>query len=396
MNKDYTKYTSKELLEDEYFIQSMIYPTPESDEFWNSLLIDRILEYEEFEEAQNFIHLMQRPKKVMTAKERNDMWVNIEVKNKKNLRNNIRRKKIYLWGVAASFLVALSVLSFFIYEKTEVGKLDFQDVMAGIQDNNKSKDIQLILSDNKTIELEETSVDIELNKEGGVLVNSKQLADATATEKEEEISYNQLIVPMGRHSRLTLPDGTKMHVNAGTKVIFPHRFKKKEREIFVDGEVFLEVAENKKIPFNVRTATMDIRVLGTSFNVRSYTDDTEQAVVLLSGSVQVYTKDNHEATLSPNQKLGYSNGQCSISTINAQDYVSWINGYFIYKKEPLVNIMKQISRYYGVEVVLGQKVNSLTCSGKLELKEDLDIVMNDLAQLLALKIDKNEKTYHIN
>ncbi|NDV60668.1 FecR family protein [Bacteroides sp. 519] len=403
MKEDYTKYTSKELLDDDYFIHSMIQPTPESIEFWNSLIINDVVDYEEFKKAEAFVLLMRRPKKIMTAKERNEMWINIEIRNKQNLRKNIRKKQLYLWGAVASFFLVLSALSFFFYKQTMPVTLDFQEIMAGMQDVAESKDIQLILSDNKTIELEETSVEIEVNKEGEVLVNSKQMAvnskqmaETVAPEKEEEISYNQLIVPLGRHSRLTLPDGTKMHINAGTKVIFPDRFKKKEREIFVDGEVYLEVAENKKVPFFVHTATMDVKVLGTVFNIRAYKEDKDQEVVLVTGSVQVTTKDKHEAMLSPNQKLGYSEGKCHISGINAHDYVSWINGYFIYKKEPLLNIMKHISRYYGIEVVCGEKINSLTCSGKLDLKENLDIVMKDLAQILTLEIKKNENTYHIN
>lgn len=395
MDAKYAKYTSRELLEDDSFIHSMINPSEETNKFWNSLLVDGILDFDEFQEARSFVLFMQRPRKVMSAKEKNDLWVQIEIRNKKNLRRRLSKKFVYIWSICASFLIILSALSFVFFSRNQ-DTLDFHEVMADVSTVNESKDIQLILPDNKTIELEEKSVDIELDKEGGVFVNSKQLAASAMPEKEEAISYNQLIVPMGRHSRLTLSDGTKMYVNAGSTVVFPHKFKKKEREIFVDGEVYLEVARNKDVPFNVRTTAMDVKVLGTSFNIRAYKEDDEQAVVLVSGSVQVYTKDKHKVILSPDQKFGYSDGEYFISAIDSDNYISWIHGYYSYRQEPLVNIMKQISRYYGADIICGEKVGALTCTGKLDLKKDLDILMNDLVRPLELELKKEENIYYIN
>jgi len=396
MHNDYSKYSSKELLEDDYFIKSIINPTPKSDNFWNSLLEDKIIDPEEFDKACSFIYLMQRPKKMMSAKERNDLWVKIEIKNKKNLRKQLYHKKIYLWGVAASFIILLSVFSFLLIDISKKESTDFYTLMSGLsQTAEETKDIQLILP-GQTIELEETSVDIKLDNKGKVLVNSKQLDQATTSKPKEEVSYNQLIVPMGRHSQVTLPDGTKMHVNAGTKVIFPHKFQDKIREIFVDGEVYLEVTPNEKAPFYVHTGKMDIKVLGTVLNVRAYEQDEKQEVVLVSGSVIVKAGKSHETQLVPDQILNYSANNYSISSINAKEYVSWINGYFVYDREPLVNIMKHISRYYGVEITFSSNIPSVTCSGKLDLKEELDKIMNDLSGILPIRITKTGEVYIVN
>lgn len=395
---NYSKYTSKELLEDDFFIQSILHPTPDSDEFWNSLIVDGILDFEQFDEARHFVLLMKRPDKVMTVKEKSDLWVKIEVKNKKNLKKDIHTKQIYLWGAVACFLIFVSAFTFwFIGENTESG-IGFYDVMAGLPDTAEdAKEIQLILAD-KTIEMDEQSVDIELNKEGDVLVNSKQLAEKNVQpeKKDEEIAMNQLIVPMGRHSRLTLPDGTKMHINAGSRVVFPNKFREKEREIFVNGEVYLEVSPNVKAPFVIRTGNMDVRVLGTVLNVRAYEQDENQSVVLVSGAVSVRTSDNYEAQLSPDQILDYSKGKCTITAVNARNYTSWIDGYFIYSKEPIKNIMKQISRYYGVSIDCTEELSYITCSGKLDLKDDVDKVMSDLSDILSVEIIKKEDSYQIN
>ncbi len=98
-------------------------------------------------------------------------------------------------------------------------------------------------------------------------VNSEQLQESVT---DEEHSFNQLIVPNGKRSTLALEDGTKMWINAGSRVIYPNKFKKNKREIYVDGEVYMEVARDEERPFVVKTNMLDVQVLGTSFNVMAY------------------------------------------------------------------------------------------------------------------------------
>lgn len=397
MNKEQTGYTSKNLLEDDYFISSMIEPGPESEEFWNSLIDDGIVAYDEFEQAKHFMRIMERPKKIMTAKERTDLWVKIEIKNKEMLHRKLRRRRMYLYGTAASLFIALFSIGFFLLQSDSKAIADFQQVMAGLPEaNNDTKEIQLILSDKQKIELEEKTADIVLQQDGGVFVNSKKIDEKTETPVEEtSISYNQLIVPLGRHSNLTLSDGTKMYINSGSKVVFPHKFKEKEREIFVDGEVYLEVAQNKQAPFYVRTNQMDIRVLGTSFNVSAYEKEDNQAIVLVTGAVSVKTKDKYEAKLSPNQMLNCERGEYAITAVNVDEYISWKDGYYIYKKEDVRNIMKQLSRYYGVNIIADPAAASIKCSGKLDLKEDIEKVLSDLSDILQVEFLYDGNTYLI-
>ncbi len=397
MRDDYSTYTNKELLEDHYFISSMIEPTPESELFWESLVADGLIRSEEFEQAKKFIQIMKSPQKIMTAKERTQLWIKIEIQNKKILQNKLRRRKAYFYGTAASLLCVIFFLGFFLAFPKEEIRADFHDVMSKLQTvDEETKEIQLVLSDSKTIELDEKTADIVLQQDGEIIVNSKKLEEkAEQTENDTDATYNQLFIPFGRHSSLTLSDGTKMHINSGTKVVFPHKFRGKEREIFVNGEVYLEVAQNKKVPFIVHTDKMDVKVLGTSLNVRAYEQDESHAVVLATGSVLVTTNDKHEAQLLPDQMFDYSNGESSITSVNAYDYISWKDGYFIYRKESLQKIMKQLSRYYGTEIVCSPEIASVTCSGKLDLKEELDKVMGDLSGILQVKILFKDNTYEV-
>lgn len=397
MTKHSHKYSSKELLDDEYFIQSMLNPTDRSDDFWLSLVHDDLIDADEFEHARNFVNTMKPPIRVMSGKERTELWIKIEIENKKNLRTRLNRKKTYLYSsMVACLLIAVGVISYFFVREQTPGRMDIKDIALSMTDDI-SNEIQLILPDNETIELNEKSADIVIEKDGDITINSKKIGGISQQKEKQRqapaSSYNHLIVPYGRHSSLTLSDGTKMHINSGSKVVFPNHFSETERQIFVNGEVYLEVVPNKKAPFYIRTDQMDVQVLGTTVNVTAYEHDNRQSVVLVTGSVKVITRDKQVTQLSPSQMLDYSNGKRAVSTVNTYEYTCWKDGYFIYTKESLGNIMNQLSRYYGVKIVCDSGIISTSCSGKLDLKENLNKVMQDLSDILRIDFllqDNNE------
>ena len=398
MINNYQKYTSKELLDDDYFICSMINPTPGSDDFWLSLVNDGLISITEFELAKSLIEVMKKPARVMSPKERTDLWVKIEIENKKALRKKLDRRRFYLYSAIASLLIAVFTVSyFFVMNENSPIVMNIKDVMANIPNiDEASNEIQLILPDNEKIELNDKSADIVMEEDGGITINSKKIDRAsTKAEKTPATSYNHLIIPFGKHSNLTLSDGTKMYINSGSKVIFPNKFSATERQIFVNGEVYLEVTPNKKVPFFIRTNKMDIQVMGTTVNITAYEQDSKQAVVLVTGSVMVVTEDKHVTQLTPNQMLNYSHGECAVSLVDTYEYTSWKDGYFIYKRNTLENIMKQMSRYYGIEIICDPEIASMTCSGKLDLKEDLDKVMRDLSDILQIDFLFQDNIYTI-
>ena len=164
-------------------------------------------------------------------------------------------------------------------------------------------EIQLVLSD-KLIPISGQESQIEYDAKGTVAVNSEKIADVSlnsANTSKRLSEFNQLIVPNGKRSTLILEDGTKLWVNAGSRIVYPVTFADKKREIYVNGEVFLEVTPDKKRPFIVKTKEIDVQVLGTSFNVMAYETDESSSVVLVTGAVQVDTKDDEDFRLEPNR-----------------------------------------------------------------------------------------------
>ncbi|MDO8994551.1 MAG: DUF4974 domain-containing protein, partial [Daejeonella sp.] len=164
--------------------------------------------------------------------------------------------------------------------------------------------------------------------------------------------YNTLSTPMGGQYQLSLPDGSRVWLNSGSSIRFPTAFIGKERIIELKGEAFFDIRENKKMPFIVRTNnSMDIRVLGTQFNVMAYDDEKNINTTLLEGSVQIL-KESGTAFLEPGQAaiLNKGTGKIKVAAADIEEAVAWKNGFFIFSNENIESIMRKVSRWYNVEV----------------------------------------------
>lgn len=392
-NISYKGYTVKELLDDDFFIQSMLHPTPESEVFWESAIEENIIFSEEYEKACDFLQVVKKPGKVMGIREKGSLWAAIEIRNKENLRLRIKRRNIILFSVAATFLLIMGTFVSLKFVRQEVLSQDIFTLAGEIKPIiSNSNSIQLIVAGERIYEMEEKTAEIFLNDKGKIQVNSEMLEDEYSNKnRQTEVRYNQLIIPHGKHSKLTLSDGTMVYVNSGSRVIFPEVFTSKEREIFVDGEVYLDVKHDAKSPFIVRTNKMKVEVLGTSFNVSAYEDEQEQSVVLVSGSVVVCTYDNRETCLLPNQKMTYTNDSHLVTVVDVNQYTSWKEGYLICNEEAFPFLMRKLSRYYGRAIECDSSLSTYLANGKLDLKNNFENVMNGLKEIFPIEI-----LYHEN
>ena len=202
--------------------------------------------------------------------------------------------------------------------------------------------------------------------------NNGQLAYNTLNEKPTDVLYNTLTTPRGGQYQLVLPDGSKIWLNAASSIRYPTAFTGKERKIEITGEAYFEVAKNAGMPFIVKANDMEVKVLGTHFNVNAYDDEAVIETTLLEGSVSV-TKDAAIAILKPGQqsrltKLG------TLDVINEADLeeaVAWKNGMFSFKRADIKTVMRQIARWYDVDIVYEKQVPSVNFGG--EMKQDLKL-----------------------
>ncbi|MGN6298656.1 MAG: FecR family protein [Ginsengibacter sp.] len=177
-----------------------------------------------------------------------------------------------------------------------------------------------------------------------------------------KISYNTLSVPRGsKPLHLTLSDGTRVWINVGSSLTYPTAFTGKERKVTMTGEAYFEVAHNSGMPFLVQHNDATVKVLGTRFNVNSYEDESTERITLLEGSVRV-SQATSSGLLKPGQQARINNdGNSGIKIVNDVDMnevMAWKDGKFMFDKNTdIYTIMRQVSRWYNVDVEYQGKIN---------------------------------------
>ncbi|MDR1555923.1 MAG: FecR family protein [Tannerellaceae bacterium] len=172
-----------------------------------------------------------------------------------------------------------------------------------------------------------------------------------------QVEYADFEVPAGQRAQLILPDGTAIWLNAGTKLSYPSDFSAKNRRIYLEGEGYFEVESDEKNPFTVHTSLMEVRVLGTKFNVKSYKDEAS-FVTLIKGRVEITSQNaTNKVTLNPSEQAFISEaGDITLSTKNGIEKINaWMSGELFYLNEPLKNIVKDLERRFNVRILIKDK-----------------------------------------
>lgn len=340
--------------------------------------------------------LMQKQEKeALSTEDENILWNRIEKANKKYDKTKRIRTYIISSGIAASVAI-LAVIGWNFQHKPQEKETDYLAIIdAESEGNLPSSNIQLLLSEKQKLSLDGKEVEIDYQQDGDIIVNDEKLD--IKEEEEEKLKFNQLIVPVGKRSFLTLADGTKMWVNSNTRVIYPIQFTKDKREIFIEGEIFLDVSKDEKVPFIVKTQKIDIKVLGTQFNVSTVDNGSISEVVLVSGKVEVKTSHNKKSILYPSQLFSYNalTDKSNIKKVDISDYVAWKDGYYQFHQQSLDIVLKRITKFYGVKMEWDENVTKLTCTGKLDLKDDITSVLEILKKAAPIEINKQDEIIHI-
>ena len=164
--------------------------------------------------------------------------------------------------------------------------------------------------------------------------------------------YTEVKVPLGQMTQINLSDGSKIWLNSGSVFKYPTKFDWFSREVYLDGEAYMEVAHNKLKPFTVNASKFSIKVLGTSFNVSAFSDDDEASVTLVEGAVLLNSEDKSwDTRIVPGEVATIEKGKMAeVSNVNTDFYTSWKEGKIVFKKETLEEIAKKMERWYNVEI----------------------------------------------
>lgn len=227
----------------------------------------------------------------------------------------------------------------------------------------------------------------------GVIVLAAGLAYWFRNKAEE------LVVASAAHGQvreMLLPDGTKVWLNQSSVLKYPRAFEGKERHVYLDGEAYFEVARNHEKPFTVKSQAMDVRVLGTSFNIKCRPDNSFAETTLVEGEVEVKDKsDKGRITLLPGQKavLNRVTGRMQVKQVDPKMEIVWHNDLIPFEKSSIFQIAAALERFYGVKIILSPDVDSTnTYSGVLKKKDNIESVLNSLRNSIPFnykKVDDN-------
>jgi transmembrane sensor len=189
--------------------------------------------------------------------------------------------------------------------------------------------------------------------------DSGQLSYSKPREEIQEEAFNSLMTPRGGQFRLLLPDGTHIWLNAQSSIRYPVDFSKKERIVELKGEGYFEVAKDAMHPFHVKVGTADIVVLGTHFNINAYNDEKEIKTTLVEGSVKIIIQQN-SMLLRPGEQLQWSTeGRMEkLINVDTSDITGWRDGIFSFHHEEILEVMKQVARWYDVDYKYNLPVQS--------------------------------------
>lgn len=276
-------------------------------------------------------------------------------------------KKIYWprYVAAIAAMITMVVTGIYFYKKNNATPL-IQSKTADIQaGKNKAT---LTLSNGMVINLDsatngevaqQSGLTITKTAEGQILYNIVESTEKT-NPASGELAYNTITTPRGGKYQINLPDGSKIWLNAASSLKYPITFGKYKRKVELTGEAYFEVAkvfinEGKAIrkPFVVTTDRQEVEVLGTHFNINSYTDENQTKTTLLEGAVRVTSLGGQHTSciLKPGQQTTLINNSLTTSTVDAEETIAWKNGYFQFNESDLGSIMRQLSRWYDVDVV---------------------------------------------
>jgi transmembrane sensor len=258
---------------------------------------------------------------------------------------------------------------------------------------------ELILEDGSSVSLDSAG-NGNIASQGNMNVKSVNghivYTPTTTNANSNALAYNILRTPKGGFYQLTLADGTKLWLNAASSLRYPVTFSNTERVVELNGEGYFEVAKDSKRPFKVLVKGMNIEVLGTHFNVMAYDNETAVKTTLLEGSVKVHGTGN-DALLSPGQQAKQTAaGKMEIvNGVNLEEVVAWKNGYFHFERTGLEELMRQIERWYDVEVIYDGPVQQRAFGGKISRNSNIKDVLRILA-LSKISFRIENKTIIVN
>lgn len=356
--------------------------TKESDR--HRAFVDRLLNPEEYEENRRALDKFQVE----------EAWSKMD---KKIGDTKVRKLPSWKWGVryAAVVLVLLSAGVYYWWNSEEVR----EEVPVLYQIAAGTTGARLTLGDGSVVDVLKDRA-VELKEVDGTKIVTDSIGIDYSTQETVDTAevMNTVQTLTGMEYMLTLSDGTRVFLNAETKLKFPTKFRKEERVVVLEGEAYFEVRKDATHPFIVKANDVDVKVLGTSFNLRSYSDENSIATTLVSGKVAVYAGENSEEIV-PGEQAVYmkETGKMEVKPIDVTLYTAWHTGKFIFRNETLEEMMSYLSRWYGVKYrFIDEGAKKLQIGARLERYNNMNPIIEMLKKTGLVNITQVDNMLYIS
>ena len=215
---------------------------------------------------------------------------------------------------------------------------------------------------------------------------------------EEMVTYEEFTTPSGQRAMVKLHDGTTVWLNARSTLRYPDHFAREDRKVELDGEAFFDVEHNEHKPFVVSTEKLDIKVLGTKFNVFAYKGREEFNTALLEGSVKVYERMNEEKALfmNPNECVELKDNKLVKRPMGNTDFLLWKEGIYAFDDVPFEDIIKKFELYYDIVITVNNsKLMKYKFSGKFRQRDGVESALRTLRKVYYFTYIKDEENNNI-
>lgn len=322
-------------------------------------------------------------------------WGKVQAKTTRQ-RKTPRFSYLRWTSYAAAIIALLVILNTFIPSKNSKET----NLLTNQLEVNQTNEPVLILENGEKVSLQKDSFSLQKNyatihkKDASISYKS----DNQETDNEKTEVQHRLVIPKGKTYDLLLADGTHVWLNAETELTYPTNFNGDQRKVKLKGEAFFDVAKDAQKPFIVELENMDIKVLGTSFNISNYEEDKTECVTLVSGSVEVNVAQKGTYQITPSEQLSLSefHQTVNIEKVDTELFTSWKDNKYIFKNARLDDILKKLHRWYDFSVayedaLMGEKRFSII----IDREDDLSKVLEIISYTSNIKLEYKDKRINV-
>lgn len=393
MKKRYLNYTWEQLVDEDSFINWILHN--KKDKEWRNFISKYPEVKGKVDKARELFSLLQDSYEVEQEDTIVGLWKNIKQYEQQNKPEGRIVKLHKSLGWAAAVLLVI-ILGTFLY-------LNQSDKTYQFASGLETDEAYMLLSNGELIPLarENLKIVVEGSSDKLLVNDSTVYIEKNNGEGNDEPGIKEVVAPFGNRVQILLADSSVIWLNVGSKLAFLP-YHPERREVYLEGEAYFDIMFNKSRAFVVQTAGMDVRVLGTSFNVAAYPEQVTFETALISGEISIDKLNfpgKETVVLKPNQKAVYSKAENEIIVSDEPDIdndIAWVQGWLVYQRENLGSVFEKIERYYNITLHVPPGFSTEDeISGKLDLNESFENIMDILSDAAGFEYSIKENDVFI-